>query len=145
MPQLRSPVAVAVLKQEDTAGAGVMGPAPLLAAAAGASGSKGLPLSPADAALAQQMAQVNGAPLDAEVSAGLFYERTVCGLRHAQLVCRSLRPSGGALLDTGCYVVLSPASSVLVPSPASQVPASSSSSICLDLGDTSKMPPQRLQ
>ena len=93
--QLRSPVAVAVLKQEDTAGAGVMGPGPLLAAAAGASSSKGLPLSPADAALAQQMAQVNGAPLDAEVSAGHYSERIVCGQRYAQLVCRSLSPSGG--------------------------------------------------
>ena len=115
VPQLRSPVAVPVLKQEDTAGAGVMGPGPLLAAAAGTSSSKGLALSPADAALAQQMAQVNGAPLDAEVSAGPI----LSALRYAQLVCRSLRPSGGALLDTKCHVVLSPASSALVlPQPA---------------------------
>lgn len=93
VPKLRSPVAVPVLKQEDTAGAGEMGPGPLLAAAAFASSSNRLPLSPADAALAQQMAQVNGAPLDAEVSAGPCLERMIWCQHHAQLVCPSLSPS----------------------------------------------------
>ena len=107
VPLLRSPVALPVLKQEDTAGAGAMGPAPLLAAAGVASSSKALPLSPADAALAQQMAQVNGAPLDAEVSAGLCLVRTVCDQapvvqqRGHQLVCQ-----GQTLVAMLCCLLL---------------------------------------